>query len=67
MRSISWLKMDKMSDRMRQDGGNMRKMSDVSSVWGSLAAILSHLVAHLVDLKLSYAAHAPSVAPLSSS
>ena len=34
LRSISWLKMDKMSDKMRQDGGKMRKMRDVSSVLG---------------------------------
>ena len=34
MRRISWLKMDKMSDKMRQDGGKMRKMKDVSSVLG---------------------------------
>ena len=31
---IRWLKMDKMSDKMRQDGGKMRKMKDVSSVLG---------------------------------
>ena len=34
MRSINWLKMDKMSDKMRQDGGKMRKMKDISSVLG---------------------------------
>ena len=28
------LKMRKMSDKMRQDGGKMRKMKDVSSVLG---------------------------------
>ena len=33
--STSWLKMDKMSDKMRQDGGKMRKMKDVSSVLGT--------------------------------
>ena len=32
--STSWLKMAKMSDKMRQDGGKMRKMKDVSSVLG---------------------------------
>ena len=32
--STSWLKMAKMSDKMRQDGGKMRKMTDVSSVLG---------------------------------
>ena len=31
---ISWLKKGKMSDKMRQDGGKMRKMKDVSSVLG---------------------------------
>ena len=36
MRSISWLKMDKMSDKMRQDGDKMLKMKDVSSVSGPL-------------------------------
>ena len=34
MRSINWLKMDKMSDKIRHDGGKMRKMKDVSSVLG---------------------------------
>ena len=29
--STSWLTMAKMSDKMRQDGGKMRKMKDVSS------------------------------------
>ena len=29
---IRWLKMGKMSDKMRQDGATMRKMKDVSSV-----------------------------------
>ena len=32
--SISGIKMDKMSDKMRPDGGKMRKMTDVSSVLG---------------------------------
>ena len=32
--STSWLKMDKMSDKMRQDGGKIRKMKGVSSVLG---------------------------------
>ena len=36
MKSISWLKMDKMSDKMRHDGGKMRKMRDVSSVLSPL-------------------------------
>ena len=31
---ISWLHKGKMSDKMRQDGGKMRKMKDVSSVLG---------------------------------
>ena len=31
---IRWLKMGKMSDKMRQDGAKMRKMEDVSSVLG---------------------------------
>ena len=31
---IRLLKMRKMSDKMRQDGGKMRKMKDVSSVLG---------------------------------
>ena len=34
MRRISWLKMDKMSDKVRQDGGKMRKMRDVPRVLG---------------------------------
>ena len=29
---IRWLKMGKVSDKMRQDGGKMPKMKDVSSV-----------------------------------
>ena len=33
---ITLLKMRKMSDKMRQDGGKMRKMKDVSSVLGPL-------------------------------
>ena len=32
--SIRWLKMGKMSDKMRQDVAKMRKMRDVSSVLG---------------------------------
>ena len=28
-----WLKMDKISDKMRLDGAKMRKMRDVSSVF----------------------------------
>ena len=32
--SIRWLKMAKISDKMRQDGAKMRKMKDVSSVLG---------------------------------
>ena len=31
---IRWAKMDKISDKMRQDGAKMRKMKDVSSVLG---------------------------------
>ena len=31
---IRRLKMSKISDKMRQDGGKMRKMEDVSSVLG---------------------------------
>ena len=34
MRSINWLKMDKISDKMRHDAAKMRKMRDVSSVLG---------------------------------
>ena len=34
--SISWLEMDKMSDKMRQGGAKRRKMEDVSSVLGPL-------------------------------
>ena len=33
---IRWLKMGRMSDKMRQDGGEMRQMRDVSSVLGPL-------------------------------
>ena len=33
--SVRWLKMDKISDKMRQDGAKMRKMKDVSSISGS--------------------------------
>ena len=29
---IRWLKMGRMSDKMRPDGGQMRKMKDISSV-----------------------------------
>ena len=32
--SIRWLKMGKLSDKMRQDVAKMRKMTDVSSVLG---------------------------------
>ena len=31
--SIRWLKIDKISDKMRQDVAKMRKMKDVSSVF----------------------------------
>ena len=31
---IRWIKMGKVSDKMRQDGAKMRKMEDVSSVLG---------------------------------
>ena len=31
--SIRWLKMGKISDKMRQAGAKMRKMKDVSSVF----------------------------------
>ena len=31
--SMSWLDMGKMSDEMRQDGGKMRKMAHVPSVF----------------------------------
>ena len=31
--SIRWLKMGKISDKMRQDVAKMRKMKDVSSVF----------------------------------
>ena len=31
---IRWLKMGKVSDKMRQDGAKMRKVGDVSSVLG---------------------------------
>ena len=34
--STTLLKMAKMSDKMRQDGGKMRKIKDVSSVLGAL-------------------------------
>ena len=33
---IRWIKMGKVSDKMRQDGAKMRHMEDVSSVLGSL-------------------------------
>ena len=36
--SIRWLKMGKVSDKMRQDVAKMRKMKDVSSVLGPLRA-----------------------------
>ena len=32
--STTMLKMAKLSDKMKQDGGKMRKMKDVSSVLG---------------------------------
>ena len=32
--STSWAKMAKVSDKMMQDGGKMRKVRDVSSVLG---------------------------------
>ena len=35
---IRWLKMGKMSDKIMQDGGKMRKMRDVSSVLGPCRA-----------------------------
>ena len=32
--NVRWHKMDKISDKMRQDGAKMRKIKDVSSVLG---------------------------------
>ena len=40
---IRWLKMGKMSDKMRQDGAKMRNVRDVSSVLGLLGPIWVHL------------------------
>ena len=36
--SVRWLKMGKISDKMRQDVAKMRKMRDVSSVLGPCRA-----------------------------
>ena len=64
------LEMGKVIDKMRQDVATIRHMRDVPSVFTPpggaqnargilhvphLAAILSHLVAHLVHLKPTYA------------
>ena len=37
-RTIRWLKMDKISGKMRQDGAKVRKMKDVPSVLDPLRA-----------------------------
>ena len=44
--SVTWHKMDKISDKMRQDGAKMRKMKDVSSVLGPLRAYESRTISN---------------------
>ena len=44
--NVRWHKMDKISDKMRQDGAKMRKMKDVSSVLGPLRAYESRNISN---------------------
>ena len=43
---IRWAKMDKIGDKMRLDGAKMRKMRDVSSVFGPLRGEEYHRTAN---------------------